>query len=325
MADEQLRALERRWAATRLPEDEQALVQARVRAGRIDGATLTLAAALGSRSARRCLGGLAEVGLPDHPTRWLEAITARLGPDVALRGAVAALRHLLPLWEGRSERCARHGFRECAEVLCRPDPRVRHALERVEGDLVLSSPLPAEARVTLAGSLADCELAAWDAGSERSGGYDVDATLRHVARAAAWGVAALLAREGGQELRERHAQERRLGVAPYGGPRVFLRSAVPKHLRLEEELPWPELVGPFTQAAMEEALVCVRAHTREDAARRGIDGAYALAEAQRALRAAMGAALVPWLLGLGDPLAERAHGSTSTTSGAGPAATRTSV
>lgn len=323
MADEQLRSLERRWAASRLPEDEQALVLARVRAGTIDGATLALASALGSRSARRALGDRKEPTLPQDPAAWLAAVVERAGPASAQRGAAAALRQVLPLWDARPERCERHGAVACADPLCGLDPRPRAALEAVETSLLMAAPLSPARLKELDAARRACDSAADDAvrgrGSQvRYRGedtllratYDEGSVIVHVALAVSWLVTSLLARDGDEALHARLDAEVRPGRELPGGVFVStLWGTMPRHVPRGQPLPWSSTVVPLAVQAVTEALVSVRAHARSDAARRGVDGPFTLSEALHAMRKAMGAELAPWLLGLGDPLADRVRGA----------------
>ncbi|MEZ6187545.1 MAG: hypothetical protein R3F62_21365 [Planctomycetota bacterium] len=93
MSDRRLRELERRWGETGDPEDEAALVRARLQAGVLDGERLALAATCGSSLAQSLLPAPLEV--PDVPADWGEELLRRWGPEPLIRVAHVALEGVL--------------------------------------------------------------------------------------------------------------------------------------------------------------------------------------------------------------------------------------
>lgn len=101
VSDEQLRALERRWEASRDPADEERLLAARLRAGELPRARLELAARGGHGPARAALGGPG----PLEPAAAQE-LAAALDP-AGRRALVRLALHLFARSRGALEGAAR--------------------------------------------------------------------------------------------------------------------------------------------------------------------------------------------------------------------------
>jgi hypothetical protein len=96
--NEQIRALEERWRATGLVEDEAALVQAKFRAGVIAPEAIEAAALLGSAAARSCLSTQPAGAGDDEESPERHALLL-LGKKVAVRFVCDAIVRAAPPWE----------------------------------------------------------------------------------------------------------------------------------------------------------------------------------------------------------------------------------
>lgn len=318
MSDERLRELERAWRSARTIVNEAALIAERLRLGLLDPARLELVALMGAPAAMRVIATKAKAQLPEDPADWLEAVASR-NPSYAPRGACAALRHVFPLWDRRPARCERHGALDCAESACQVDPRPRRMLELVETYIVSSSALvqPAE----LERALDECDAAAVDVVQGRGSGtryrgedvllratYDEGDRKVHLALAAGWAVASLIARDGDAGIRTRlfeRLQPPDSRVLPGGTVVNTLLGTLPRHVSRQDPLDWNIAWPALAVQAVRETLPCVRGFAREDAVERRVDPNYAIGEAAADVRVAMQKELALFVLGLGDPLLDR--------------------
>lgn len=96
MSDQRLREAERRWKETHEPEAELALVQERLRTGRVRPEQLVLAAELGSATGQRISGRTRTVATPiEVLSIWGQSLGARCGTEAALRVGLAELHRLV--------------------------------------------------------------------------------------------------------------------------------------------------------------------------------------------------------------------------------------
>lgn len=114
MADDALRRLERRFAATGAVDDEVRLLVARLRAGELTPERLRLASFCGHLAASKALGK--KEPTPRDIYDWSDAVLARWGKEARVRATLAIARAVLPRWEAR----------------CGDDPAPRRALEAAE-------------------------------------------------------------------------------------------------------------------------------------------------------------------------------------------------
>lgn len=127
MADDGLRALERRFASSGALEDEVRWLVGRLRAGQLTQERLRLASFCGHLAASRALG--AKEPAPRDMVAWADALLARWGKESRVRAAVAVARAVLPRWEAR----------------CGDDATPRRAIEAAE--VWLACPCEKHARI----------------------------------------------------------------------------------------------------------------------------------------------------------------------------------
>lgn len=308
MADQDLRELLRRWQASRSAMDEAAWLAARLRAGELAPERLLLCARIGSTGARRLLG--AEAPRPERDVeRWLEGLLQD-APELALRAAIAALRRVVPAWEHQPERCERHGALQCRAAPCQPDPRVRRVLLPLEATAVRGV-ADHELLVVARGCVAAREDLEAGRGSQsvHIAGHRRDAGGEAEYHEATWKVhaarAGLLAAGAGLVLHG--TTEERIEA------RALITPRAPLHLPdfpapLAPEHPeWTRYAGALgtlmaTRAAV-EGLPTLRALAREQAQTRRVDPGYAVQEALEEVRDGVRRELLPWFLGVEDPLA----------------------
>lgn len=310
MADQDLRELLRRWQASRSAMDEAAWLAARLRAGELTPERLLIAARIGSAGARRLLGAEAPRTERDVE-RWLEGLLAE-APELALRAAISALRRVVPAWEYQPERCERHGALQCRATPCQPDPRVRRALLPLEATAVRAV-ADAELLEVARGCLSASAHLQAGRGSQsvHTVGHRRDPEDETLYYGDAWKLhaplAGLLAAGAGLVLHgtTQERVEARALVQPRVPGNLYL-PAFPTPLSPDQP-EWPRYVGALgafmaTRAAL-EGLPTLRALAREQALARRIDPGYAVQEALEEVREGVKRELLPFFLGVEDPLA----------------------
>lgn len=133
MTDARLRALERVWRETGRSEDEQAWLQARLRAGALGPERLALAAWLGHAPALALTGQAPPPGPETWTDVWRSPLRgfatgfARWGSQALLRAGLACCRGVQPVWEA--------ALPEADELQAAIEPLERHLREGAAPDL----------------------------------------------------------------------------------------------------------------------------------------------------------------------------------------------
>ncbi|MCA8925475.1 MAG: hypothetical protein KDD82_26950 [Planctomycetes bacterium] len=149
MTDARIRELERRWAETGAPEDESALVRARVQAGVVAREALALAAYCGSGVALELGAAPAD---PAGPQSWGVGLL-RWGRTAPIRAVLSALGHALRtlperersrvvpdnVVEGSLYPCARRALGEVEGWVVQPGARTQQRVRRAGRDLERAS------------------------------------------------------------------------------------------------------------------------------------------------------------------------------------------
>jgi hypothetical protein len=334
MSDEHLRSLERQWRSTRSFADEAAYLQERERLGLLDRTALILASFVGSQAASR-VTSTPPLPAGRDPAAWLDTLVDR-EPGLAVRAALGAVRHIVPMGEWRPEFCERHGAKSCADSACHVDGRPRASCEIVlaqESVGAQGAKLLAAARACLASSRKQNDGSRWDRVSiarqdhipSNRTRYGEATYRRDVAKAAFWLTCAAIARHGSGE--ERGALVSEWATAPdeffdaiyvqsFGRTGQLLQDRLSEtaepigrdHVgqRLgalfgppqvdQWEPRWRDAAVDMSRLTIGVALTAARAFTRQDSARRGVDANYAIGEALEDTRKRVREELVAWIL-----------------------------
>lgn len=319
MSDLERRLRELRAAKSNSVEDDALALRERVRTGHVDEPRLRLAALLGSPGARELLGAAAP-SIDREVGGWVKSMTERAPPEAALRVAVATVRHVVPLWERRPERCDRHGALVCRDALCQADPRLRAALERLEACLVSPANTAVaalfESRAAAQQAEADLRAARGESFAPRgwsmedimdyTGGYGETEQKEPIALAVTRATLAAIALFADVDRRRELCTTMRVKYC-----KLYLGdhgNGIGRDLRPDEpgwEDAWRRAASELASDAAGRAVGAVRSFARDEAIARRIEVGYLTSERFEEVRAVVRADVLPWALGRGDPLAAR--------------------
>lgn len=175
MTDQRLRDAERRWTESHAPEDEAALVQERLRAGRIEGSQVELAAELGSQAAQRVTG--------------LAAVRVNTARDLAAWGAQSTRFAAAARWRLLAAECQRllAAFRQGRSAPPHLGSWVRVAeawCDRLEAWTLVAAPPEQADLLACESELERAELEPPSPGSESRPFVELHAALLHGVHAA---------------------------------------------------------------------------------------------------------------------------------------------